>query len=122
MSTGYHEQGLSDACKDAHRAFASLQEELEAADWYNQRVDVTPDEDLKAILAHNRNEELEHASMLLEYLRRQMPELGEHLQTYLFTSLPITEIEEAAEAAEEDGDDNDADGAKNGGLGLGNLS
>ena len=79
---------------DRHRAFASLQEELEAGDWYDQRVDAAQDEELKAILAHNRDEK-EHAAMLLKWLRRRDPKLDEHLRTYLFTNAPILEIEKA---------------------------
>ena len=70
---GYHESidELSDATRDMHRAIVSLMEELEAVDWYNQRVDACKDEELKAILAHNRDEEKEHAAMVLEWIRRQ---------------------------------------------------
>lgn len=108
MSTGYHESDLSENAKDIHRAFASLQEELEAADWYHQRLDVAEDDELASILQHNRDEEIEHAAMLLEYLRRRMPEFDEELSTYLFTEHPITEVEELAEA-EEEADDEDED-------------
>ena len=69
-------------------------EELEAIDWYDQRVDAAQDEDLRAILAHNRDEEKEHAAMLLEWLRRHDPKLNEHLRTYLFTDRAILEIEQ----------------------------
>jgi ferritin-like protein len=72
-------------------------EELEAVDWYQQRVDVTGDEELKAILAHNRDEEIEHAVMALEWLRRQLDKFDEQLRMYLFTSDPITHIEDAAD-------------------------
>ena len=116
MSTGYHEADLSQECRDIHRALASLQEELEAAEWYNQRGDVCPDEELKAILEHNRNEEIQHASMLLEYLRRQMPEFDGQLKTYLFTSEPITEIEDEEEAGDESGEHSEP---KAGDLGIG---
>jgi hypothetical protein len=66
-SAGYHEpvEQLSSKTRDMHRAIVSLMEELEAVDWYNQRADACADPDLKAILAHNRDEEKEHASMLL---------------------------------------------------------
>lgn len=103
MSTVYHETGLSEDAKDVHRALASLIEELEAVDWYNQRADVTGNPDLKAILLHNRNEEIEHAAMALEWLRRKIPKFDEELRTYLFSSAPITEIEEddAGEADEQ---------------------
>lgn len=100
MSSGYHEANLSAATREIHRALASLQEELEAVDWYNQRADVTEDESLKAILEHNRDEEIEHACMALEYLRRNFPEFDEEMRTYLFKSAPITELEEIAEADE----------------------
>jgi len=96
MSGGYLESDLSEAVADAHRALASLQEELEAVDYYNQRADRTRDAAAQAVLLHNRNEEIEHAAMLLEWLRRRMPEFDEALKTYLFTHAPITEIEEAA--------------------------
>ena len=78
---------------DTHRAIVSLMEELEAVDWYNQRADATSDPELKAILIHNRDEEKEHASMVLEWLRRQDPVLDAHLRQYLFTSAPVTAIE-----------------------------
>ncbi|MBN2695952.1 MAG: hypothetical protein JXR38_00260, partial [Bacilli bacterium] len=67
-----------------------LIEEFEAVDWYNQRVDVTKDKELKAILAHNRDEELEHAAMTLEWLRRKMPQLDFELRENIFKSGPIT--------------------------------
>ena len=70
---GYHEPvgELSAKTRDFHRALQSLMEELEAIDWYNQRVDVCKDEELKKILIHNRDEEVEHAAMVIEWLRRQ---------------------------------------------------
>jgi len=93
MSTVYHEEGLSEETRDIHRALASLIEELEAIDWYNQRADATASDGLRDILLHNRNEEIEHAAMALEWLRRKIPEFDEELRTYLFTSAPITGIE-----------------------------
>jgi ferritin-like protein len=97
MSTTYHEPTaeLSAEAREVHRALASLIEELEAVDWYNQRVSVTQDAELQAVLAHNRDEEIEHAAMALEWLRRRLPKFDEELRTYLFTSAPITEVEEA---------------------------
>jgi len=94
-SMGYHEslENLSPATQDLHRAIISLQEELEAADWYQQRADACGDDDLKAILLHNMHEEIEHASMILEWLRRHQPQFDQHLRTYLFTTEPILEIE-----------------------------
>ncbi len=84
-----NEKKLSSAVLDMHRAIASLTEELEAVDWYNQRVDVCKDPALKAILAHNRDEEKEHAAMLLEWIRRQDPTFEKELKDYLFTEKPI---------------------------------
>ncbi len=97
-SVGLHEElaDLSEETRDMHRAIASLMEELEAVDWYNQRADATSDAGLKAILEHNRDEEKEHAAMTLEWLRRQDPVLDEQLRTYLFTEGPVTEVEEEA--------------------------
>jgi ferritin-like protein len=86
---------------DQHRAYVSLQEELEAADWYNQRLEATNDPELAAILAHNRDEEKEHAAMVLEWLRRSDPKMDEHLRTYLFTEGSVLDIEAAAEGGGE---------------------
>ena len=93
MSSTYNESDLSAPARDMHRALASLQEELEAVDYYHQRADRTEDAGLKAVLLHNRNEEIEHAVMLLEYLRRIVPEFDTQLKTYLFSTQPITTIE-----------------------------
>ncbi len=89
---GYHEAiaELSDETRDMHRAIVSLMEELEAVDWYNQRVDACKDEALRAILAHNRDEEKEHAAMVLEWIRRQDPAFDKELKDYLFSEQPIT--------------------------------
>ena len=83
---GYHEpiDELTDETRDMHRAITSLMEELEAVDWYNQRVDACKDEDLRAILAHNRDEEKEHAAMVLEWIRRRDQTLDKELRDYLF--------------------------------------
>jgi ferritin-like protein len=88
---GYHEpiDELSDDTRDMHRAIVSLMEELEAVDWYNQRVDACANAELKAILAHNRDEEKEHAAMILEWIRRQDPRFDEQLDDYLFSDEPI---------------------------------
>ena len=89
---GYHEPivELSDATRDMHRAIVSLMEELEAVDWYNQRVDACKDTELKAILEHNRDEEKEHAAMVLEWIRRRDPMFDAELKDYLFTDKPLT--------------------------------
>ncbi|MGK2871107.1 MAG: encapsulin-associated ferritin-like protein [Alphaproteobacteria bacterium] len=90
---------------DRHRAIASLMEELEAVDWYNQRVDAAGDTALRDILAHNRDEEMEHAVMIIEWLRRNNPTFHGFLQTYLYTSGSIvgreaTQDEEMAPVGE----------------------
>lgn len=82
---------------DRHRAVVSLIEELEAIDWYDQRVDAAQDEELRAILRHNRDEEKEHAVMLLEWLRRGDPVLDANLKKYLFTEGSIAAMEEVEE-------------------------
>lgn len=88
---GYHEpiSELSAETRDMHRAITSLMEELEAVDWYNQRVDACNDPDLKAILAHNRDEEKEHAAMVLEWIRRRDSSFSKELKDYLFTDKTI---------------------------------
>jgi len=98
---GYHEplESLDAATMDRHRAIVSLQEELEAVDWYDQRVAAATDDELRAVLAHNRDEEKEHAAMTLEWLRRQDAKWDEVLRTYLFTDAPITEIENVVDGA-----------------------
>jgi len=103
---------------DRHRAVSSLMEELEAVDWYDQRIDAATDAELKQILAHNRDEEKEHAAMVLEWLRRRDPKLDEHLHTYLFTKQPVLEIEERAEHG---GAGNGTEPANDGCLNIGSL-
>lgn len=90
-SVGYHEpiEELSDETRDMHRAVTSLMEEFEAIDWYNQRVDACKDRELAAILKHNRDEEKEHAAMVLEWIRRRDPKLDSELRDYLFTDKQI---------------------------------
>jgi hypothetical protein len=122
MAIPYHEptSELSAETREVHRALTTLVEELEAVDWYQQRVDVTGDEALKAVLAHNRDEEIEHAAMTLEWLRRRVPQFDEQLRTYLFTSEPITQVEEAAEGGSEPSDS--AAGGGGDDLGVGKLT
>ncbi|MEJ2690322.1 MAG: ferritin [Deltaproteobacteria bacterium] len=90
-----HEQAetLSANTKNMHRALISLIEELEAVDWYNQRIDASEDQELRAILAHNRDEEKEHAAMLLEWLRRQDSSFDKELRDYLFSDKSIAALE-----------------------------
>jgi uncharacterized protein len=100
MATGsftLHEEDLPPDVVDRHRAIASIMEELEAVDWYDQRVAATSDAALAEILAHNRDEEKEHFAMTLEWLRRHDAKIDEVLRTYLFTSEDIVEVEHEAE-------------------------
>ncbi|MTI94172.1 MAG: hypothetical protein FH749_01590 [Firmicutes bacterium] len=99
---------LSEETKDYVRALSSLKEEVEAVSWYQQRVDNSDNPALKEILAHNRDEEIEHAAMTLEWLRRNMPGWDKELRKYLFTEGPI--------GHSEDGEDH-----KQAGLKLGDL-
>lgn len=96
MTIEYHEppQELRPETRDLHRAFCTLVEELEAIDWYLHRLDVSSDEALKAMMAHNQREECEHAAMALEYLRRNVPPLDAYLRQYLFTEGAIVALEE----------------------------
>ena len=98
---GYHESAdlLPEATKDFHRAIESLIEELEAVDWYQQRADATKEETLRAVLLHNRNEEVEHAMMTLEWLRRRDSKIDETARMFLFAEGEITEIEASKKAA-----------------------
>jgi len=97
-SAEWHEDydKMSEPSRNFSRAIKSVQEELEAVDWYNQRAEQTSDPQLKKILEHNRNEEIEHAIMALEWLRRNNTVFHEHMKTYLFTEGDILEIEEEA--------------------------
>jgi ferritin-like protein len=104
---------------DQHRAIVSLMEELEAVDWYNQRAKATSNPGLRAILEHNRDEEKEHASMALEWLRRSDPKFAQHLKTFLFTEGPITEIE--ATMVQGGGEAGAPAASSDGSLGIGSL-
>jgi uncharacterized protein len=120
QSAGLHEpaQLLTPESIDRHRAIVSLQEELEAVDWYDQRVHAATDPELKGLLAHNRDEEKEHAAMTLEWLRRRDPALDKNLRTYLFTTEPVTEVEVEAESG---GDGGETASPDSGSLGIGSL-
>jgi len=121
-SAEFHEseERLRPETMEYHRAIASLMEELEAVDWYNQRVDASQDPELRQILIHNRDEEKEHAAMALEWLRRRDPELARFLRQYLFTEEPITAIEATIEDDAMEGADNAAVG-NGASLGIGSL-
>jgi uncharacterized protein len=94
-SPGFHEaeDTLAPMTRDMHRAIVSLMEELEAIDWYQQRIDAAGDGELKEILRHNRDEEKEHAAMVLEWIRRRDPSFDKVLRAFLFTERPITALE-----------------------------
>ena len=112
-SEGLHapREVLSQESRLLHNAITSLVEELEAVDWYRQRADDTEDEALREILLHNMREEMEHASMVLEWIRRHNADFAGHLKTYLFTEGPIIGIEKAAEAAAAGGTKGGSNGA-----------
>lgn len=113
---------LASATVERHRAIVSLMEELEAIDWYDQRVDASGDDELRAVLAHNRDEEKEHAVMTLEWLRRHDPVLDEQLRTYLFADAPILEVEKEAEGVGDAGGTGPSDAAgTDTSLGIGSL-
>jgi len=107
-----NQETLGPEVVDVHRALASLIEELEAVDWYDQRATATTDESLQQVLIHNRDEEKEHAAMMLEWLRRRDPRLDAYLRRYLFSEGPIVEVEAEQQAARRSADD---------GLGIGSL-
>ncbi|MFW5751524.1 MAG: encapsulin-associated ferritin-like protein [Planctomycetota bacterium] len=102
----YHESPaeLSPAARDRHRALNSLGEELEAVDWYEQRLQTTANAELRAILQHNRDEEVEHAAMLIEWPRRTDGVFDRELREYLFTQRPLGHEAEEEEDADEAGD------------------
>ncbi len=111
----YHEptNELSEQARNFTRALNSLKEEVEAVDWYHQRVDTTNDESLKGILAHNRDEEIEHACMTIEWLRRNMPGWDEELRNWLFKEGDIAE--------EDDHEHEPSSRPGNGDLGIGKI-
>jgi hypothetical protein len=118
-SEGLHEQAdlLGEATVDYHRAMTSLREELEAIDWYDQRVHATSDATLAAVLAYNRDDEKEHAAMTLEWIRRRDPAFDANLRKFLFTTEPITEVG----AGEADGNGAVPPSAGSGSLDIGSL-
>ncbi|MFO0592554.1 MAG: ferritin-like domain-containing protein [Polyangiaceae bacterium] len=118
-SDTYHEPlaELSSSTRDMHRAITTLIEELEAIDWYQQRAEACTDDELRAILHHNKNEEVEHAMMTLEWLRRKNPEFGRHVATYVNSEGAITAVEEADDKEPRQG----PSAAPGAGLGIGSL-
>ncbi|HET9664820.1 MAG TPA: ferritin-like domain-containing protein [Burkholderiales bacterium] len=120
QSAGFHEdvEKLKPETRDRHRAIVSIMEELEAVDWYDQRVDAAGDDELRGILAHNRDEEKEHAAMVLEWLRRRDSHLDQQLREYLFTDKPVLEREEELD---ESASVTPKEGSCDGSLGIGSL-
>lgn len=118
-SDSYHEPGelLSEETKNLHRAIVSLKEELEAIDWYQQRAEACTDGELRAVLVHNKNEEIEHAMMILEWLRRHSSEFAANIETYLDSSGPITEVETLKNA----GSGEKSEGSVSGSLAIASL-
>ncbi len=110
----YHEDNLPEEAKEYHRIIKSVIEELEAVDWYNQRAAATSDPTVKAIVEHNRDEEIEHACMGLEWLRRNNSVWDANMKEFLFTQGEITEIEEGGASEEA----SPASGASDGSLGI----
>jgi ferritin-like protein len=94
-SEGLHvpRESLAPLTLNMHYAITSLIEELEAVDWYRQRADDCKEPDLRAVLLHNAREEIEHASMVLEWIRRNDQDFDKQLREYLFSKGPITEVE-----------------------------
>ena len=117
-SDSYHEpfELIASDVKERHRAIVSLMEELEAVDWYDQRISASKDPELRAILAHNRDEEKEHAAMVLEWLRRNDPVFAAHLDDFLYKDGPIT----GGHGDHDDHDDGEQ-GPGDGSLGIGSL-
>jgi ferritin-like protein len=115
-SESYHEplELLSEETRNMHRAIVSLCEELEAVDWYNQRAEACSDDELRTVITHNKNEEIEHAMMNLEWIRRHHPVFDANIAKYLKTTGPITAIESS-------GGDGRSPAPAGGGLGIGSL-
>jgi len=113
--SNYHEPAgeLSQQARDFSRALNSLKEEIEAVDWYHQRVDLTNDAELKEIMAHNRDEEIEHACMTLEWLRRNMQGWDEELRTYLFAKGNIAHAEAEGQQEQQSNENTDLGLTKN---------
>ena len=100
-SDTYHEplELLSGETRDMHRAIVSLMEEMQAIDWYQQRADACADPQLKDVLLHNKNEEIEHAAMVMEWIRRHNDYFDQMMRKYLFTEAPIAGLEHGAETS-----------------------
>jgi ferritin-like protein len=124
-SETYHEplELIPEETRNLHRAIVSLIEELEAVDWYQQRAGACSDPELKAVILHHRNEEIEHAMMNLEWIRRNDTTFDENIRTYLFSEGPITQVEAARTGGEAEKGTIERGGPAPGGntLGIGSL-
>ena len=121
-SESYHEapEHLSEATKNMHCALVSLREELEAVDWYAQRAEGCSDDELRAVLIHNKNEEIEHAMMVLEWIRRHDPTFDANIATYVNSRGPIVQIE-AGQAGSAKSSGGKASSSASPSLGIGSL-
>jgi hypothetical protein len=120
----YHEPPteLSAETRTFARLCASLEEESQAIGWYQQRLDVEPDPEARAIMADAQGEEFKHFSMDLEFLLRRTPRWREIAKGVLFQEGDIVEHGEAAEAGAAGGAaDSEESGAAAGSLGIGSL-
>ena len=117
-SESYHEplELLSEATRNLHRAIVSLCEELQAVDWYHQRAEASSDDELRAVITHNENEEIEHAMMNLEWIRRHSTVFEANIKKYLGSTGSIIAVESAAR-----GEASAASTTPSGGLGIGSL-
>jgi len=124
-SETYHEPMdlLSEETRNMHRAIVSLKEELEAVDWYQQRAEACSDEELRGVLVHNKNEEIEHAMMNLEWIRRHSEVFDTNIKTYINAKGPILAVEKESEAASSGGGASGDSGhpPDASGLGIGSL-
>jgi ferritin-like protein len=122
-SETYHEplELIPEETRNMHRAIVSLIEELEAVDWYQQRAGACSDPELKAVLLHHRNEEIEHAMMNLEWIRRNDATFDENIRTYLFSKGPITQVEASVTGGEAERGTIERSGPAPSSLGIGSL-
>jgi ferritin-like protein len=122
-SESYHEpiELLSEETKNMHRAIVSLKEELEAVDWYQQRAEACSDEELRAVIVHNKNEEIEHAMMNLEWIRRHSAVFDANIKTYINSKGSILAVEKAQSASESGGGGGSGPTSSSSSLGIGSL-
>ena len=122
-SESYHEPMdlLSEETRNMHRAIVSLKEELEAVDWYQQRAEACSDDELRSVLVHNKNEEIEHAMMNLEWIRRHSQVFDANIKTYINAKGPIVAVESQQTGSEGAGAGGSQSPSRSSGLGIGSL-